>query len=274
MNAANPGNKLNATNRPALWLQRHPIPVTAFFRHSLVLTYAFPKSVLEPLLPPGLELDTFQGFGFLAIAMVDTRNLRPSFCPAILGQDFFLAGYRIFARYRSAAGRNLRGLRILRSDTNRKRMVRWGNRLTHYRYQLAQVDFRANEQQIEIGIKTPRAEADLRVVADLATTPVAPPDGSPFSNLHEARLFAGPLPFTFDYEKETHSIILIEGVRKSWKPQPVKVEVRENTFFRQAPFDTAPPILANAFYVANIPYRWRRGVREPLPTICDGHNPT
>jgi hypothetical protein len=260
------------TLHPAAWLQRHPIPVTAFFRHSLVLTYAFPKALLEPLLPPGLVLDTFYDFGFVAIAMVDTHNLRPTFCPTALGQDFFLAGYRIFARYQTNAGRNLRGLRILRSDTNRETMMRWGNRLTHYNYQLAEVDFQAETQRLKIGIKTPKAEADLRVVADLGTAPAPLPEGSPFADLHEARLFAGPLPFTFDYEKETHSIIMIEGVRKGWKPQPVKVEVLENTFFDHAPCNTARPILANSFYVANIPYRWRRGVREPLSEKVHEHD--
>jgi len=40
-------------------LKRHPIPIKAFFRHSLVLTYAFPERLLEPLMPPGLVLDTY-----------------------------------------------------------------------------------------------------------------------------------------------------------------------------------------------------------------------
>ena len=31
-------------------LKRHPIPISAFFRHSLVLTYALSREVLEPLL--------------------------------------------------------------------------------------------------------------------------------------------------------------------------------------------------------------------------------
>ena len=257
---------------PTVWLKRHTIPVTAYFRHSLVLTYAFPKEVLEPLLPPGLMLDTFHDFGFVAIAMVDTHNLRPSFCPAAVGQDFFLAGYRIFARYRTAVGRTLRGLRILRSDTNRELMVRWGNRLTHYNYKLAQVNFRVHNERMEIAIQTPQAEADLRVVADLAAAPASLPEGSPFANLREARLYAGPLPYTFDYEKETHSIVMIEGVREDWKPHPVRVEVLENTFFRHPPFAGVRPVLANAFHVANIPYRWRRGVREPLPKHCDEPN--
>jgi hypothetical protein len=56
-------------------LQRHPFPVTAFFRRSLALTYAFPRHLLQPLLPPGLALDTYGEFGFLAIAWS-----RPSAC--------------------------------------------------------------------------------------------------------------------------------------------------------------------------------------------------
>src|SRR5205807_7693392 len=126
----------------------------------LVLTYAFPAQVLEPLLPPGLILDTHKGFGFLAIAMVQTESLRPSFCPKILGQDFFLSGYRIFARYKTKAGRTLRGLRILRSDTNRRLMVFFGNCLTHYNYRLAKVAFEEGEHQLEIQLRTPKSEAD------------------------------------------------------------------------------------------------------------------
>ena len=50
-------------------LKRHPLPVVAFFRHSLVLTFAYPQKLLQPLVPPGLVLDTYKGFGFLAIAV-------------------------------------------------------------------------------------------------------------------------------------------------------------------------------------------------------------
>jgi hypothetical protein len=50
-----------------------------FFRHSLVLTYALPGERLQPLLPPGLELDRHDDLGFLAIALVQTQGL--SVCP-------------------------------------------------------------------------------------------------------------------------------------------------------------------------------------------------
>jgi hypothetical protein len=245
-------------------LQRHPLPVKAWFRHSLVLTYALPAELLQPLLPPGLLLDALGDFGFVAVAMVQTRALRPAFLPQFCGQDFFLTGYRIFARFRTMAGRTLRGLRILRSDADRWLMVRAGNLLTHYHYHLASAEVRESPEELAIRITTPDAEADVDVVARLRPAPPAPPAGSPFVDWHQARLFAGPLPFTFDYERETDSIVVIEGVRENWKPSPVQVEVRRLTFLDHPPFNQARPILANAFHVENSRYRWKRGVREPI----------
>lgn len=246
-------------------LQRHPLPVKAWFDHSLVLTYALPAESLEPLLPPGLILDSFEGFGFLAVAMVQTRGLRPSFLPQAFGQDFFLAGYRIFTRFRTADGRLLRGLRILRSDTNRRRMVWGGNLLTHYQYRLAKATTHETAEELRVAITTPNAEADVDVVAQLRNPTNTPPPGSPFKDLHQARLFAGPLPFTFDYEQETHSIVAIEGVRENWKPSPVTVTIRKLSFLEHPPFTREHAILANAFHIRGIPYEWKRGIRHPLP---------
>ena len=250
-------------------LQRHPFAVAAHFEWTLVLTYALPAATLLPLLPPGLTLDEYEGWGFVAIALVQTRRLRPAGWLAALGHDFFLTGYRVFARYRTAAGRTLRGLRILRSDTDRRRMVLSGNLLTHYGYHLADIRHARTGDRLGLDIHTPGGEADLSLQADLRDDPAQPlPPGSPFPDWHTARRYAGPLPFTFDYEPETHSIIRIEGVREQWHPRPVVVRVEQAAFFDRAPF-TGPgaprPVLASAFYMENIPYLWRRGVREVLP---------
>jgi hypothetical protein len=243
-------------------LKRHPLPVEAFFAHSLVLTYALPQEILTPLLPPGLRLDTFENYGFVAIALVQTRGLRPQVLPPAFGQDFFLSGYRIFARYRSPQGRELRGLRILRSDADSRLMVVAGNLLTHYAYRLARVKLRERDDILSVEIRTPQCEADLKVRAYLDSKPAPLPGGSPFPDVETARRFAGPLPWTFDWEKETHSIVRIKGVRKVWNPQPVRVDVDYATFFDHAPFGGVQPILANAFHLCNVPYRWERGIRE------------
>lgn len=242
-------------------LKRHAIPVTAFLRQSLVLTYAFPGEVLKPLLPPGLVLDTYGDYGFLAIALVETKRLRPAFLPAALGLDCFLSGYRIFTRLGSRAG-SLRGLLILRSDTTNRWMAFAGNAFTHYRYRLCSVDLSEGLDRIEWSIRTTRHEADLQVVAHIGNSPAALPAGSPFVSEKDARRFAGPLPYTFDYERETNSIIRVRGIREQWGPTPVNVEVLQNTYLRQEPFCYATPILANAFYLREVPYRWERGRRS------------
>jgi hypothetical protein len=241
-------------------LRRHPIPVSAFFRHSLVLTYALPPEVLAPLLPEGLVLDTFRAFGFLAIALVQTEQMRPSFLPAAAGGDFFLSGYRVFTRL-AKGGQSKRGLRILRSDADHAWMVRAGNLLTHYNYRLCRAMVRNDGAQLHWTVRTQGAEADLDVTARLAARRPVLPEGSPFQTLAEARRFAGPLPYTFDYEEETHAIIGIRAVRQNWNPQPVAVEVWRNTFLEREPFCRVAPVLANAFYVHDVPYVWQRGRR-------------
>jgi hypothetical protein len=244
-------------------LKRHPLPVEALFRHCLVLTYAFPIYILSPLLPPGLALDSYGEFGFLAVALVQTEGMRPSFFPRAFGYDFFLRGYRIFTR-RNTPGGALRGLFILRSDTDKRLMVGAGNLLTHYRYRLCQTAFSENLKEMKWSVRTPNAEADLDVRMRVEAGAAPLPAGSPFATDKDARRFAGPLPNTFDYEPETHSMIRIRGVRKEWNPKPVAVAIDTNTFFQQEPFQQVTPLLASAFYLHDVAYRWERGIRTPL----------
>ena len=246
-------------------LQRHAVPIKAQLKASLVLAYAVPADVLSPLLPPGLRLDTYGEYGFLAIALVETQKLRPAFLPSSLGVDFLLSGYRIFTRYQTSAGRSLRGLRILRSDTDSRFMQVFGNLLTHYKYEHCHGEVRRDAGSYSVQVRTPGGLADLEVEADIATGAASLPTSSPFPNFTEARKFAGPLPFTFDYEKQTNSIIRVQGVRQEWMPRPVTVKVHRNAFLEQDRFCQAGAVLANAFYLEDVPYAWRPGVREVLP---------
>lgn len=244
-------------------LRRHPFGVEAHFERSLVLAYAVPRDVLATLVGPGLEIDSYDDWGFLAIAMVQTRGLRPKGFPAWLGRDFFLSGYRVFTRFVRAGKPPLRGLKILRSDTDRAAMVRLGNLFTRYGYRHARVEMAVRVERLEIRVRTPNREADIHVLADLVSEAPLPP-GSPFRTMDDARTFAGPLPHTFSYDAHTGKMVVIKGLRRAWDPRPVRVEVKEATYLDQAPFAGADVRLANAFVVTDVPYSWKPGTLEAI----------
>jgi hypothetical protein len=195
--------------------------------------------------------------------VVRAERLRPAGAPALLGTSHLLAGYRLFVRHRGADGRRRRGLHILRSSADRAGMVAGGNLLTHYRYRRAALRCEERDGLLEVAVRTPAGDADLDAVADLANAPGPLPAGSPFASVADARRFAGPLPWTFDYEPETRSVVMVHGRRSHWEPRSVAVTVRACGFLAHGPLAGCTPVLANAFHVAGVDYRWERGVRVP-----------
>src|SRR5262245_11935043 len=110
------------------FLKNHPFAVEAFFESSLVFTFSVPKEHIQHLIPGCLESDAFNDkWAFIAVAMVRTKALRPKGFPEALGNNFFLIGYRVFVRFTNNAGKNLRGLYILKSETDKKKMEFFGN---------------------------------------------------------------------------------------------------------------------------------------------------
>jgi uncharacterized protein YqjF (DUF2071 family) len=232
--------------------------VVAHFDRAVALSFAFPEAVVRPLVPPSLTIDTYEGLAFVTVAMVWTRALRPAGFPALLGQDFFLAGYRVFTRLQEPSGRRLRGLRILRSDTDKRRMVWAGNLMTGYRYQHVSVQAQqaASTTHVQTVDRTGKTTLDIT----FSTTPgdVNLPQGSPFRDWTEARRFAGPMPFTFSPENNS-TIVVVEGRRQHWEPRPITVADCRVSLFDDAPFSGTTPVLANAFVVEDVAYHWKRG---------------
>lgn len=238
-------------------LRRHPFPVVAWFERVVALSFAFPEGILRPLVPRGLEIDTYDGFGFITVAMVWTKDLRPAGFPMFLGQDFLLAGYRIFTRL-SDGQRWLRGLKIIRSETDRRRMVWLGNLMTHYRYRYVKVGIHEADGQTRVQMSRADGTPTLDLTFTSADDGSPLPGGSPFGDWKTARRFAGPMPFTFADEDED-TFVVIEGSRQGWVPQPVSVKEWRVALFDERPLSETKPILANAFAVNGVSYRWKKG---------------
>ena len=242
-------------------LKKHPFAVEAFFTQSLVITYAIPKEQVRHLVPECLELDTHNDkWAFIAVAMVQTRDLRPKGLPAWMGQDFFLIGYRVFVRYTTLAGKNLRGLYILRSQTDKQRMSFFGNLFTHYKYTTTDILQREDVHLMEFSSKA----SDFKVAFSKSLGETNPlPEGSPFKDWKEARRFAGPLPFTFTWDPKRKEVLIIEGVREHWKPEPVQLLAAHFSFLDDLHLEGA--VQANAFVIRDVPYYWKKGRTEPWP---------
>ncbi|BDD04555.1 DUF2071 domain-containing protein [Aureibacter tunicatorum] len=239
------------------FLKDHPFAVEAHFDSSLVLTFAVPKEQLQDLIPTCLELDTFQDkWAFIAIAMVQTKGLRPKGFPRFMGNDFFLIGYRVFVRYTNRAGKRLRGLYIIKSQTDKKKMELMGNIFTHYNYTTTDI-----EQTIENELRMIRSnQSKFEILIEQTEDEIKIPENSPFTDWKDARKFAGPLPHTFTVNEKDQTILTILGVRQNWKPEPVKVKSYHFDFLNH--LNLQGIVLANAFEIKNIPYYWEKGRKE------------
>ncbi|MEZ4910413.1 MAG: DUF2071 domain-containing protein [Saprospiraceae bacterium] len=239
------------------FLKNHPFAVEAHFESSLVLTFAVPKEQLQHLIPSCLQLDTFQDkWAFVAVAMVQTNDLRPKGFPKFMGNDFFLIGYRVFVRYNNNLGKSLRGLYILKSETDKIKMAFFGNIFTHYNYTSTDIKQISLQNAIEISSK----KSKFNITIDKTEEEISLPEQSPFADWKEARRFAGPLPFTFTFNNKNNEVLIIEGVRQNWTPNPVKVIEYHFDFLNTLKLEN--PVLANAFIIKNIPYYWKKGKIE------------
>lgn len=240
-------------------IRQHPFAVEAWFRQSLVLTFAVPTAVVAERLPEPFQPDTYQdATAFVAVAMVQTERLRPKGLPGWLGNDFFLAGYRYFVRYTDQRGKSLRGLYILQSQTDSRRMQLLGNLMTGYNYSRIDVTQRQGDERYEVHSRT----APFTITVRNEEQPGLPV-GSPFPDWKTACRFAGPLPFTFSYNERQRKVTIVEGVRQNWKPRPVSVEQWDLPWLAETGLGDAT--LASAFVVENIPYHWRKGRAETWP---------
>ena len=130
--------------------------------------------------------------------------------------------------------------------------------MTGYKYR--QVEVRISQSNSETRVMTALAGGemtlDLTFDAEAENAPL--PEGSPFADWRTARQFAGSMPFTFSPEPDG-SFVVIEGRRADWTPRPISVKDWQVGLFEEAPLRGVKPILANAFAVENIAYRWSCG---------------
>jgi hypothetical protein len=235
-----------------------PFPVKAWFDFFVVLFFSIDKNEAAKRIPFPLQLDLHNEKALLAVAAVQTKNFRPAFLPSFMGRNFNLVGYRFLTTYERQNGDTIRGLKIIRSQTNQSLMKFWGDRFTQYKFEYNPLEFNLGENEVRLtgeGINI-----ELRKHADPQSTPL--PAGSCFADWKYARKYAGPLLYTFETNETTKTISITEGTRKNWQPKPIETVRCEIDFLRSPEISSLNPVLSAAYMVQNIPYDWKKAVIE------------
>lgn len=246
-------------------LRSHPLAMTTHFRKALVLTYAFPESLLASLVPHSLALETVGDLGFVAVALVDMQRLRPERLPVWTGSHAIFVGYRVFVRTELSDGRSRRGLKVLRTDVDRLHLLLGTRLMTRYDSGLVAASWTTDGPADRVRSR-PRWQAAHLTVETSDDDPAAPPADSPFATWDDAAPFSGPLPWTLAPDPSGNSAIAVKGVRSGWDPRPVTVRRHEVGFFEREPFGGTAPVLASAFCIDDVDYAWRAGREESIHT--------
>ncbi len=233
-----------------------PFPVKAWFDFFVVLFFSIDKDNTTKLIPYPLELDLHNGNAIFAVAIVKTKNFRPSFLPAWMGMNFNLVGYRFLTTWKKSEGKTMRGLKIIMSQTNQKIMKIVGDKITQYKFNYNPITIK--KEDCFVSIKGNGINIKLKIHEDSSQVPL--PSTSIFENWQGARKFAGPLLYTFEINEDKKQLSITEGTRKNWTPKPIEVINCELDFLKQDSIAGLNPMLSAAFMVKEIPYSWKKAV--------------
>ena len=141
------------------------------WRNLTFLHWEIASEELEPLLPSGLQLDLFQGKAYIGIVPFEMKNIRPAWCPQVLGFNFLETNVRTYVIHNQEPG-----VFFFSLDANSYiavKIARWiwhlpyfhsamtfSNKDAIYNYTLKRPDKVQSQIKIEVSETLPPSEAD------------------------------------------------------------------------------------------------------------------
>ena len=141
------------------------------WRNLTFLHWEIASEELEPLLPSGLQLDLFQGKAYIGIVPFEMKNIRPAWCPQVLGFNFLETNVRTYVIHNQEPGVFFFSLDA--SSYIAVKVARWiwhlpyfhsamtlSNKDAIYNYTLKRTDKVQSQIKIEVSETLPPSEAD------------------------------------------------------------------------------------------------------------------
>jgi len=116
------------------------------WRRLLFLHWEFPVDAIAESLPPGLEVDTFEGKAYLGIVPFRMRGVRPRFLPTVPGISNFLE-LNVRTYVHDAQGRP--GVWFYSLDANQSLAVWLARRCFHLNYRQAEMTYSHGDYEAE-----------------------------------------------------------------------------------------------------------------------------
>lgn len=231
---------------------KHSFPVKAILKRTITLTYQFNPTNYSIKLPAGCFLELKNERAFLILAFVETEKMRPAFIPALIGRNFNLLGIRVIVNWYDENKRLKRGLYVLKSITDSRLMAKMGNMMTGYHFEYSPITWNFNKNECCIEVQNLVFKVDLSDYKE----EIGLPKESVFLNWKEARKYAGPMKYTCVHSKTVDEMLIVEGVKESWIPRPIKLISgnwdKLNSIFKELK-------LCAVFEIKEIPYHWKKG---------------
>ncbi len=233
----------------------HPLPMRTTFRQCFLVNFAVRPDALARRLPAHLKPDIYEGRGYVSVVIAEMSKMRPAFFPEALGFTYNQVVYRAVVRCGAE-----RGVTFLRSDADSPLMVAAGNALTFFRFNRADISWRASEGRLAFSL-APSASipGSIRADYDLSGATDRLPATSAFRDLSTAQQFLTELYAAFGAQRADGRVEVVRILRTPWE----SAVVYDRSAIYEAMssgllFRSGEATLDSVFYVQALAYHWQR----------------
>jgi uncharacterized protein YqjF (DUF2071 family) len=216
---------------------------------------------MSSILPAPIAPDIYEGHAFLSIVVGQMEKMRPRFVPRIFGVSYNQVVYRLVVRIGDE-----RGVHFLRSDSDSRIMVWFGNRMSFFKFHHAEINSGEDgtDFRFDLVSKGP-IPAGIQARFDISSADREPPRDSVFNEHDEAKHWLVELFTAFDVNQDADRLDVVRIDRGEWDISFVAGDVGEYEFMTAGrPFTDQTAVIDSVIYAGDIPYLWHRLERRSL----------
>ena len=239
-----------------------------------LISYPVPPEALTRFLPPGAELSTWGGCGWVSACFVNIRDMRPSFPPQPLGLEFNYLIHRTRARLPFPDGTLREAVLILEPNINRRLFASSSRMTTGIQFQVRDIRLVEDPDGWTLTMHHgPQLLFEARI--ERASISASLPDGSLFADAAAADEALLGVSWGGQWHADSKRLWLIAETHEPWRTLTATCETPCNTFLEALHGEAAPA--DHVITMTGIPHYFAlRGVEVALTadlTLAAAHEP-